>query len=83
MKTSVEALVGRAAVVVKSDVVMHPIAEGYRPFPTVFGGSELAVGDSAELINLAIPARQEKPQNLGGKVLYEHLLCTGVLDIGK
>ena len=70
-------------VVVKGDLVMHPIADGYRPFPTAFDGSELAVGDSAELINLAIPARQEKLQDLRGKILYKHLLRAGVLDIGK
>ena len=51
-------------VVVKSDLVMHPIADGYRAFPSSLGGSKLALGDSAELVDLAIPARQEKPQNL-------------------
>jgi hypothetical protein len=70
-------------VVIKSDCVMHPIADGYRPCPSGFGGSELTVGDSAELVDFAIPARQEKPQNLGGKILYGHLLRAGVLDIGK
>jgi hypothetical protein len=51
-------------VVVKSDLIMHPIADGYRAFPSSLGGSKLALGDSAELVDLAIPAWREKPQNL-------------------
>jgi hypothetical protein len=70
-------------VVVKGDLIMHPIADSYRAFPSGLGGSELAVGDSAELVDFAIPARQEKPQNLRGKILNRDLLCTGALDIGK
>jgi hypothetical protein len=50
--------------VVKGDFTMHPIADSYRAFPSRLGGSELAVGNSAELVDFAIPARQEKPQNL-------------------
>jgi hypothetical protein len=51
-------------VVVEGNLVMHPVADGYRAFPSGLGGSELAVGDSAELVDFAIPARQEKLQNL-------------------
>src|ERR1700733_6841935 len=39
-------------VVIKGDLVMHPIADSYRPFPSALGGSELIVGDSAELVDL-------------------------------
>jgi hypothetical protein len=51
-------------VVVKADTVMHPIADGHRAFPSRLGGSELIVGDGAELVDLPIPARQEEPQNV-------------------
>ena len=55
---------GSCGIVVEGDFVMHPIADGYRPFPSGLGGSEFTVGDSTELVNLAIPAWQEKSQNL-------------------
>ena len=49
---------GRSScVVVKGDLFMHPIADGYRALPSALGGSELTVGNSAELVDLAISAR--------------------------
>jgi hypothetical protein len=56
---------------------MHPIADGYRAVPSSFGSSELTEGDSAELVDLAISAWQEK------KILSGHQLRVWILNIRK
>jgi hypothetical protein len=44
-------------VVVEGNLVIHSVADSDSTFPFGLGGSELAVGDTAELVDRAIPAR--------------------------
>ena len=70
---------GSRGVVVKRDLVVHPIADRDGPLPARFLRSELIVSDRTKLVDLAIPARKQKLEDFGGKVIDRHLFCIGVL----